>query len=85
MRENITKFSPREIDNMLMSRETAPYTAAFKRLPVEDALKVFSVATPAEKIEFAPLLGNKLGGLDKLSQDRQAEAIQQLRKIGLLK
>ncbi|MCG6537805.1 MAG: hypothetical protein L7F78_24580, partial [Syntrophales bacterium LBB04] len=70
LKENLSKFSPREIQNIAMSRSDVPYTAAFKRLPIEDALKVYELGTPKEKEEFRPLLGKKLMTVTQLSADR---------------
>ncbi|MBF0459566.1 MAG: hypothetical protein HQK99_16875, partial [Nitrospirae bacterium] len=85
LKENLSKFSPREIQNIQMSKGIAPYTAAFKHLPVEDALRVYDLGTPKEKEEFRPLLGKKLMSLPQLSADRMAAVLAQLKSLGVVK
>ncbi|MBF0556741.1 MAG: hypothetical protein HQK96_19675, partial [Nitrospirae bacterium] len=89
LKENLSKFSPREIQNIEMSKGIAPYTAAFKRLPIEDALKVYDLGTPKEKAEFWPLLAEKkkslVDRLPQLSADRRAAVLAQLKTLGVVK
>ncbi|MBF0517295.1 MAG: hypothetical protein HQK97_09295, partial [Nitrospirae bacterium] len=85
LKENLSKFSSREVKNIEMSRGISPYRAAFQRLPIEEALKVYELGTPKEKEEYLPLLGKKLQSLVLLSADKRVAVIEKLKELGVMR
>ncbi|MBF0487804.1 MAG: hypothetical protein HQK98_06555 [Nitrospirae bacterium] len=83
LQKNQSKFSPKEMQQLVsyQNKPITPFKEAFKRAPIEDALKVFDVATPQEKKELLPILAKNTEGLSKLSADRRVAVLEQMKRL----
>lgn len=77
-------LSDRQTKSIIEAKGVPRFQEDFKRLGLEDALRVWSVASPAERTMVKPLLAKKADAVDQLDESKQSAVKAQLRAIGIV-
>ena len=75
------KLTPYDIRDIQRDRRFSVFQNTFKRLSLEEAMKVYELATPDEKKSVRPLLAKKADTLKRMDPEKRMEVAKALRSM----
>lgn len=78
-----SKITEKQAKGILAARNQSRLHEDVNRLGIKEALLVYSVANPQQRVELKPLLTKKASLVSALSPDEQQKALQQLNQFGI--
>jgi hypothetical protein len=73
------KITERDARRIIQNSHRPPIVSTFQRLLLEDALKVWDVATPGERKQLRSVLIRKTGSLENQPPAKRRELVRKLR------